>query len=142
MGRLLGIDYGEARVGLAISDPLHTVATPLETIHVTGRKALLATLEDRCRERGVDAVVVGLPLHLDGGAGELAKAARTFAAQLQARLPKVEVIEWDERLTSRQAELAMRETGTKRRRRKDMIDQIAAQIMLQSFLDAQTAEWD
>lgn len=136
MGRLIGIDYGESRVGIAISDPMQTVATPIRTIKVIKRKVLLAEIEALCKEMDAAAVVVGMPLHLDGGKGELAKATIVFMEQLQKRL-EIDVLSWDERLSSKQAEMAMRDGGASASRRKEMIDQLAAQLVLQSFMDAQ-----
>lgn len=138
-GRVLGIDFGERRVGLALSDSLRTVATPLETVQVEGWKGVFRRLREVVEAEGVKGVVVGLPLHMDGGRGELAVAAEGFAEKLRRQLQGVEVVMWDERLSSAEAERMLRHGAAKASRRKEMRDQLAAQLILQSWLDAQAA---
>lgn len=135
-GRILGVDYGERRIGLALSDPLQTVATPLETITVENPKQVFQRLRDILTDRQVAGVVVGHPLHMDGGRGDLALAAEAFAEKLRGQMPKLEVHLWDERLSSAEAERTLRHGAAKAERRKEMRDQLAAQLILQSWLDA------
>ncbi len=135
-GRVMGIDYGSRRVGVAMSDSLRTVATPLETIEVATPKLLFRRLRELVEEHQVTAVVVGLPLHMDGGRGELAVAAEAFAEKIRRQVPKVGVHLWDERLSSAEAERMLRHGEAKAERRKAMRDQLAAQLILQSWLDA------
>lgn len=135
-GRVMGIDYGSRRVGVAMSDSLRTVATPLETLEVETSKLLFRRLRDLVAEHRVTAVVVGLPLHMDGGRGELALAAEEFAEKIRRQIPRLPVYLWDERLSSAEAERMLRHGEAKADRRKAMRDQLAAQLILQSWLDA------
>jgi len=135
--RALGVDYGARRIGLSLSDPLKTVATPLETITVESAKQVFQRLRDLIQERSVDCVVVGHPLHMDGGRGELALAAEDFAEKLRRQVPNIVVNLWDERLSSTEAERILRHGAAKAERRKEMRDQLAALLILQSWLDAQ-----
>lgn len=135
-GRVMGLDYGARRVGVALSDTLRMVATPSETIEVDTSKALFRRLREIVEEHRVTAVVVGLPLHMDGGRGDLAEAAEAFADKIRRQLPAVPVHLWDERLSSAEAERVLRHGEAKAGRRKAMRDQLAAQLILQSWLDA------
>jgi putative Holliday junction resolvase len=134
-GRVLGVDYGEKRIGLALSDSLRMVATPLETVDGSQPKVAFRRLRDLIAEHDVKEVVVGLPLHMDGGRGELVTAAEAFAAKLRAQVPGLPVHLWDERLSTAEAERAMRSGAAKAARRKELRDQLAAQLILQSWLD-------
>lgn len=136
-GRALGVDYGRRRIGVALSDPLRTVATPVDHLPVQNMKEGLQQLEVLISEREATTVVVGRPLHMNGDEGELAKEAAQFADKLKKRRPNLEVVMWDERLTSKQAERVLIEADTSRRKRKRVVDKLAAQILLQSWLDAQ-----
>lgn len=136
-GRVLGVDYGSRRVGVAMSDSMRMVATPLETISVASDKQALRRLRELVAAHDIQAVVIGLPLHMDGGRGELAEAADGFAERLGKQVPKLAVHLWDERLSTAEAERAMRSDTAKAGRRKDVRDQLAAQLILQSWLDAQ-----
>ncbi len=135
-GRVMGVDYGGKRVGLALSDPLRTVATPLETVDGSVPKAALRRIRDVAIDRNVGDIVVGHPLHMDGGRGELALAAEAFAEKLRGQLTGVGVHLWDERLSTAEAERALRAAAAKAARRKELRDQLAAQLILQSWLDA------
>ena len=139
-GRVLGVDYGERRMGLSLSDSLRMVATPLETITVENAKQTFRRLREVIAENQVTAVVVGLPLHLDGGRGDLALAAEAFAEKLKGQIPSLQMVLWDERLSSTEAERILRHGSAKAARRKEMRDQLAAQLILQSWLDAQAGE--
>jgi len=136
--RLLCLDIGERRVGVAVSDPAGRVATPLKVLpaplsaDVTPLKRLLEDYE-------VEVVVVGLPLSMDGSEGPQAATVRAEIAKLARALP----VEWrfhDERLSSVAAERIMAEAGADSRRRRGAVDMVAASITLQSYLDAQVAE--
>ncbi len=133
--RVLGIDYGRRRIGLALSDEEGILASPLPT-YVRGRSeerdiARLATLIAR---HGATAVAVGLPLNMDGSRGEMARAAEAFADRIQKKtaLP-VEL--FDERLTSSEAERVLLEANLPRRRRKELRDSLSAVLILQGHLD-------
>ena len=135
MGRLLGIDYGERRCGIALSDPSRTIAGALTVLDARSPKALLRELTALCSEHEVTGVVIGLPLNMDGSRGPMAEAAETFAESLRRRLG-ISVDAWDERLTTRTAEQALIEAGTSRAKRKQLVDKVAAQVLLQAYLDA------
>jgi putative Holliday junction resolvase len=132
--RVLAVDPGSRRVGVAVSDPSGTIAQALVTVPAEPHDTLAARLAGIAQEQDAGRIVVGLPRRLDGSEGPEAKSARSLADQLRltARLP-VELV--DERLTTAQAERAMIEAGTRRRRRRESIDQVAATLLLQSHLD-------
>ena len=139
IGRVLGIDVGERRIGLAISDPSRTLARPLRTIPVRSAgesiDRIVALIEQLAIEdEGLDAVVVGLPSRLDGGPTGMTAQVLRFIDALRART-RVKVATEDERLTSREAEarLALRERDW--RRRKQKLDAAAAAVILQDYLD-------
>jgi putative Holliday junction resolvase len=137
-GRVLGVDFGRRRIGLAISDPTGTLARPLKTLVVTEAGAAGAVVAEAARlgadEDGLAAIVVGLPAHLDGSATDETARVLRFVQALQART-SLPVLTEDERLTSREAEsrIAIRERDW--RVRKARLDQAAAAIILQDYLD-------
>ena len=135
-GRLLGVDWGERRIGLALSDETRTLAQPLATLtRRTGKRfpmRQLLTLVDR---HAVTGVVVGLPLDLEGAEGEAAGAARALAAAIAQHSGKP-VDLWDERLTTARALNAVRDMGGTTKGRKDGVDALAATVLLQHYLDA------
>jgi putative holliday junction resolvase len=132
--RILAIDLGEKRVGLAISDPLGITAQGLETLEMKGTKDLLAKLSVLCKERGVCEIVIGLPVNMDGSHGPKAKQVETLAPELE-KAAGVPVRTWDERLTSRQAGRLMIEQGLSRHKQRMGSDRMAATLILQSFLE-------
>ena len=132
MNPILGIDFGQARIGLAISDELQLLAHPLQTIPAD--KSSVRKIADIARDRKIEKVVVGIPRHMSGEIGEAAKAAIEFANQLQAQV-SCAVETWDERLTTVAAERALRDAGKKTRKTRHLIDQVAAQMILQGYLD-------
>ncbi len=134
IGRTLGIDYGEKRVGLALSDPTNVIATPFEVIPNSPR--LAERLAELISQHDVRRVVVGLPLTLKGEVGRKGLEIRAFISRLKETIA-VEIIEWDERFSSRTAQSTMREMGVKRSRRqaKTDVDAMAAAIILQGYLD-------
>lgn len=137
MKKVLGIDLGDARVGLALSDDLGMLAHPHSTLTVAqGRVA--ERIAAVVRERGVDTVVVGMPRNMDGSHGPAAEKSRVFAESLR-KLIHVPVVTWDERLTTVSAQRALQEAGRKAKDQKAIVDQVAAQIILQGWLDAQDA---
>ena len=131
--RILGVDYGRRRIGLAVSDELGLTAQGLPTIEATGRSRAVAAVADVARAYSVSEIVVGLPLNMDGSHGELAEAATVFSTQL-AESTGIGTRCWDERLTSVTAHRVMRETGTRLRGRKGKVDRIAATVLLDSYL--------
>ena len=136
MPRWLGVDYGEKRVGLAVSDPDAFLATSKDVCLVTGPRDALEQVSRAFAAYGAQAVVVGLPLNMDGSRGPAALKAEQFARDLAERL-KMPVRLWDERLTTKAAHDVLIEGGTRRERRREVVDKLAAQLMLQNFLDAQ-----
>ena len=139
--RVLGIDGGSKRVGVALSDDLCLTAQPLATIAAGSDAGIVDRIRDVLGDVAPDLVVVGLPLRLDGSEGGAARAARKMADLLGETLG-VPVELWDERLTSVQAERVLIEAGMGRRKRKQgATDRVAAAIMLQSFLDAHRDRW-
>ena len=138
MKRALGIDLGDVRVGVAISDELKFLAHPLETIDVR-KTAALPRICELVAARDVDAIVVGLPRNMDGSRGPAAEKATKFTDELRAALAgkDVQIISLDERLTTVSAQRSLREAGRKAHEQKSIIDQAAAQVILQSWLDAQ-----
>ena len=144
--RVIGIDLGERRVGVAVSDPDGIVATPYTTIEIRAKSGkpsdvteeLYQKLHEIASEVNAEAVVVGMPLGLDGTSGLAARAAEVQTAALSEALG-IPVFTHDERFTTVIAEQAMLEADLSRKRRKKSIDKSAAAIMLQSWLDAQSA---
>lgn len=134
MKRLLGIDLGRARVGLAISDELGCLAHPLETLPAGNADTLTQRIAAIVREKDVERVVVGLPRNMDGSMGPAANEALAFVEKLRGLLPCPVVLS-DERLTTVAAHRALREAGRSTRQTRGCVDQVAAQIILQSYLD-------
>jgi putative Holliday junction resolvase len=134
--RTLGVDYGEKRVGLALSDPEGRVAVPLATLERRGDRGLVRHLARLCHAEGVERIVVGQPLGDDGTAGPAAQRTARFAATL-ARVTGLPCRMVDERLTSHEAEERLRAAGVGPRRRRAAIDSMAAQILLQEALDTE-----
>ena len=132
MNPILAIDFGRARIGAAISDELQLLAHPLETIVANERSA--PRIAEIVCERKVDHVVVGIPRQLSGKIGAAASEALGFADKLRAILP-CPVVTWDERLTTVAANRALREARKKTRATRDYVDQVAAQMILQGYLD-------
>jgi putative holliday junction resolvase len=132
MNPVLGVDFGKARIGLAISDELRLLAHPLETISATGDAT--KRIARIVRERKINIVVVGIPKKMDGETGKAATEAFEFVEKLRAVLP-CEVVTWDERLTTVAAQRVLRETGKGVRDTRQIIDQVAAQMILQGYLD-------
>lgn len=134
-GRLLAIDYGERRIGLAISDPSQTLAQPLATlVRRRGRRFPMQQLRHHLDTHHPVGIVMGLPRAPDGSEGEQAAAART-AGQLVADKSGLPVAYWDERMSTALALRAVRDLGGGLRNRKEDVDQLAATVLLQNFLD-------
>lgn len=131
--RILGLDFGRARIGVAVSDELGFLAHPVETIPAGNGAA--RRVAEIVAEKNAERVVVGLPRHMNGSVGESAAEALAFAKELRALLP-CEVVTWDERLSTTAANRALRDSGRKTRRSRQLVDQVAAQMILQSYLDS------
>lgn len=130
-GRVLAVDPGTVRVGLAVSDPLGITAQPLE---VVGAGEAVSRIVELCAELGVDEVIVGLPITEGGERGESARLAEELAEEIAAAtgLPVQAV---DERYTSRMAETLMVDAGVRRRKRRGAVDKVAAAVLLRGYLD-------
>lgn len=133
--RILGIDHGDRRIGAALSDPGQTMAFPLEVYSPRGEIADARHYREVVTENDVARIVVGLPVHTTGREGDRARAARAFGAWL-AQATDRPVVYYDERYTTVEAEHLMIDAGLKRKKRKSLRDQLAAQILLQGYLDA------
>ena len=133
--RIVGIDYGERRLGVAVSDPDGVFAMPLRVIEVSRRDKALDAARRLCAEEEPDEIVVGLPLNMDGTVGPMAHQVQTFCARL-SRCVEVPVKTWDERLSTTAAERALLAAGAGREQRRRSVDKVAAQTILQAYLDA------
>ena len=133
--RLLGVDYGHKRVGLAVSDPGRKIAFPLTTHERGAREQDAAFFLGIVAEEEVGKIVLGLPVHLDGREGQKAQEVRAFGAWL-AETMGLPVVYFDERFTTVEAESALWEAGLTHKKRKARRDRVAAQILLQAYLDA------
>jgi putative Holliday junction resolvase len=136
MNPILALDLGRARIGVAISDELQLLAHPLETIPADSQAT--PRLAQIIREKKVDHVVVGIPRQMNGQIGAAATEALSFVEKLRAILP-CPVATWDERLTTVAAHRALRDAGKKTRDTRAYVDQVAAQIILQGYLDRRQA---
>jgi putative Holliday junction resolvase len=130
----LGIDHGSKRLGLAISDPSGRVALPAGTLPSRGLERDLAAIRRVVEERQVERIVVGLPLHMNGRPGSQAEAARRFAQRLAEELG-LPVDTMDERWTTREAERALQATGRKGKKKRAVIDSVAAALLLRAYLE-------
>ncbi len=133
--RKMGVDYGDKRIGIAFTDPLNIICSPYEVYLNIGEADALNHLDKLIKENNVDEVAMGLPLNMDGSEGERAALHRAFGEKL-AQISNVKVHFIDERLTSAEAEEFLIQSGVRREKRKEIIDKIAAQIILQSFMNS------
>jgi putative Holliday junction resolvase len=132
--RYLGIDYGTARIGLAISDASAVIASPLKTVKAEPAENAVKEISGICSEKKVDGIVIGLPLHMNGDEGASAEGARKLGTAIEnATDLKVEYI--DERLSTVSADRALSEGNVRGKKRKEKVDSVAAAIILQNFLD-------
>ena len=133
--RTLALDLGDRRIGVAVSDETGTLASPVATLQRVGPKKDLQKIAELVRTLEAQEVVVGLPLNMDGTEGKQAAKVRAFMAGVSRRVD-VPVVARDERLTSVAADEVLRERGVERAKRKQVIDQVAAVLILQEHLDA------
>jgi putative Holliday junction resolvase len=131
-GTVLAFDFGERRIGVAVGELELKLAHPLETVHAASDSARFHSIERLVGEWRPVALVVGLPVHLDGSEHELSRRCRNFARRLRARFG-IDTYLTDERLTSYAAGLALADAGVRGRRQKDMLDQVAAQHILETY---------
>ena len=131
--KILAVDYGERRTGLAISDELGIAAHGLDTIEIDDESELSARIARIAKETGVEKIVIGLPLNMNGTESEKSRKVRKFGALLADEL-SLPVVFWDERMTSVQAHRVLKEMGKKTYKNKPRIDRISATLILQEFL--------
>jgi putative Holliday junction resolvase len=134
VGRVLALDLGKRRIGLALSDELGLTAQGLPTLQRTNKAQDLEALRQLIRDKEVALVVVGQPLHMSGTEGRQANQAAQFARTLQSRA-QVEVRLWDERLTTVEAGRVLKQSGVSRQKQKAAVDRLSAVLILQSYLD-------
>ena len=132
MGRILAVDLGTRRVGLALTDPLRLIASPCSSLSFRGEARLAAELLALVSEKGVERVVIGLPIKEDGTEGEGCRRARSLARRLEDR--GVGVVLWDERYSSREAQEALRQMGFSGKRSVGRVDALAASLILEDYL--------
>lgn len=135
MARIIAIDYGTKRVGLAVTDPLQIIANPLDTVHA---KDVMVYLENYLRAEAVEAFVVGQPLRLDGSDSQSAVHVEKFVSLLRKKFPDQQVFRTDERFTSKIAQQTLLMAGKKKKDRQDkqLLDKISAVLILQTFLES------
>ena len=133
--RILAIDHGSKRIGIAVSDELKMIAQPLEFILAEPFPAFLARLQELIRDKEVESILVGLPRNMDGSYGPAAQKVQEFVVALKGVL-SVPIKTWDERLTSAQANRLLIQENVRRDKRKEKVDKMAAAILLQSYLDS------
>ncbi len=132
--RWLGIDHGNSRIGLAVSDELGSFAHPYRTLQAGGN--VTVEIQTILQQERIGGIVIGLPKNMDGSLGPSAEAAKSFGRKLGELVPEIKIVFWDERLTTREAQRALHSAGKNAKQSKKMIDQVAAQILLQSYLDS------
>ena len=132
--RILGVDFGLRRVGMALSDPLRVTAQPVSTLTYRTEAELWEKIEKIFRDNPIEMVVIGKPLNLDGSESEILRHVKVFKESLEERF-HVPCHFWDERLTTQSANLTLREMGVRSSHHKGKRDQIAAALILQGFLD-------
>lgn len=133
--RIMGLDIGDKYIGIAISDPLGMFAQPLKVVIRTGDEAVMADLREIIADSCVSRIVFGLPKNMNGSIGPQAEKVLSFIEMLKQTID-IPFLPWDERLSSKAAENAMLEAGVSRGKRKQMVDKIAAALILQGYLDS------
>ncbi|HEU5070996.1 MAG TPA: Holliday junction resolvase RuvX [Verrucomicrobiae bacterium] len=133
--RILALDHGTVRIGVALSDELQMIASPQEFIPAEPFANVLGRIRQLIREREVELILIGMPRNMDGSYGPAADKVREFATALKDAIA-IPIKTWDERLTSAQANRALVAGGVRREKRKEKVDGMAAAILLQSYLDA------
>ncbi len=139
MSRVLGLDLGTRRIGVAVSDPTGTIATPLLTIPHQSLRRDLEYVVGLCRAHRITRIVVGWPRNMDGSVGPAARRAEEFADELR-RVLRLPVDLWDERLSTVASERALLQGDVRRSRRRDLRDRVAAALILQAYLSARSRE--
>ncbi|MCK4965398.1 Holliday junction resolvase RuvX [bacterium] len=135
MDRILALDYGDKRIGVAVSDPLGIIAQALETITVSNKRKSFERIQEIIREKNAVKIIVGMPFNMNGTKGERAEVTERFISELQ-RVVSIEIIPWDERLTSVQAKRIMVFRGQKTGTNKAKVDKLAAALLLENYLES------
>jgi len=138
MPRILGVDYGTRRLGFAVSDETGCIALPLCIAEIRNQEQAISETRRIFSERHAEQILVGVPLSMDGTKGRAALAVEEFARKLE--VAGIPVVYWDERLSSAQVERMLVESNASRSRRREVCDKLAAQVVLQSYLDRQAME--
>ncbi|MBD3413580.1 MAG: Holliday junction resolvase RuvX [Candidatus Aminicenantes bacterium] len=133
--RILGIDYGDKHIGLALSDEMSITAQPLRSYTVKSKNEDIRFFKDLTSKYNITQIVMGLPLRMDGTEGSRVKKTKRFAAWLKQAL-NIPIVFWDERLTTKQASQIMRKQGLSHDKKKELVDQISAVLILSSYLDS------
>ena len=136
MGRILGLDVGDKTIGIALSDELHWTAQGVMTLKREGRKKDIPALVQFVTTHDVEEIVLGFPKNMNNTIGERAEKVLKFSRRLEAQLPNIKISLWDERLTTVAANQALLEADVSRKKRKEVIDTVAAVLILQGYLDA------
>ena len=134
--RIMGIDYGDKRVGIALSDPLGLMAQGLKTLPNKVYDKMLDSICQIIKENDVNLIVLGLPKNMNGTLGERGVITENFASDIKQRLNDIRIVFWDERLSTVEAHSFLNATNTRGDKRKSIIDTLSAQIILQSYLDS------
>lgn len=134
-GRILSVDFGDVRTGLALCDPLRSLASGIGAVSPGGLEKTALAVADRAKEEGASAVVVGLPKNMDGSEGARADRCRQFAERLSELVDPIPVTLFDERLTTVSASRFLNETNTRGKARKGVVDALSAEILLQDLLN-------
>ncbi len=135
--RKMSLDVGTRTIGIAVSDLMGLIANGVETIHRTSEERDYARIAQLIAEHEVDTLVVGYPKNMNGTIGERAQACEVMAEELRRRFPAVRVVLWDERLSTVAAERVLVDADMRRKKRKQVIDMMAAVVILQNYLDSQ-----
>lgn len=139
--RLMGLDIGERRIGVAVSDELMLTAQGLCVIETRGVSQDLAAIGELIAERGITHLVVGLPRNMNGSLGPMAEKVQEFGRQLGEMNPQLPLAYWDERLTTSAAQKTLLAADLSRRRRRQVVDKVAAMLILQGYMDANRSRW-
>jgi len=133
--KILGIDYGQKRIGLALSDPSNMVAQSLKVLKRNGTRKLLGEIKAVVDQNKIERIIIGLPKNMNGSLGEKGNEVLAFVKILE-KVVKVPIVTWDERLTTVSAEKVLRQAELSRKKRKDILDKLSACIILQNYLDS------
>lgn len=138
--RILAVDYGDVRIGLAQTDLMQMIASPVTTIQNKGMEESATEIAEYAKNNDVETIVLGLPLNMDGTEGVRVEVTRAFANILQSKVPNIKIAFQDERLSSSEAEDMLIEANVRREKRKQMLDKLSACIILESYMSNKKGE--